>query len=174
MLVLGIDPAIGRKAEWGMAIYDSDLAVLVWHRYCAIPDEPSLTIRLAALCKELTSCLTEPGWFHIDAIAIEQAYVGVNPATSLKLGMAVGALCATAISQLGPENVYLIFPSEAKVAFASDTHASKSLMMWAAQQRFGCKLGEHVTDAAAMAVTLAGKLRMEEMINEPTTDQGGL
>lgn len=93
--VIGIDPG-SRKAGWGIVREKSGTLELVACGVIAPPTNGAFSERLGALFREFRSILEK---YSPRAAAIEQAFVGANAASALKLGQARGvaaAACAAA------------------------------------------------------------------------------
>lgn len=171
MKILGIDPASGKQGIVGFALYSSDTEKILWSGQFT-PEGETLIERLLWLKFQLQTIVDGAyrNYERLDAVAIEQPFVGINRRTAIELAGAVYVLAITAAEEVGAENVHLLTPAEIKLAFSGDAQAGKDKMISAFHIRFlygiaGYHLesSEHIIDATAAAVTAADRLRLEEL-----------
>jgi len=95
MKILGIDPALN-KTGWGVIeIIDNNVLKYVASGIIEVSKEPDMVHKLKAISRQLAEIVAT---FLPDEIAIEETFVNKNPATSLKLGHARGAMMATCLN----------------------------------------------------------------------------
>jgi crossover junction endodeoxyribonuclease RuvC len=93
MRILGIDPGL-RATGWGVVAAGGARLGHVANGVIATDDADDTATRLARLFETLTAVIARE---RPDAAAVEETFVNVNPATTLKLGLARGvALLAPA------------------------------------------------------------------------------
>lgn len=154
MIVAGIDSA----ARTGIAIVSSDgrRERLLWHAVREVHD--------AADIAELVAEVAERG---VHLIAIESAYLGINPRTALALGERVGRWLqqiertggrATCVSPSIWQSGILLGLIAARSTRAVRKRAARQ---WA-RATFGVELGEDEADATGIATWAARRAVMED------------
>lgn len=85
--IIGLDPGL-RRLGWG--IIDVEGARLIWRAHGVItpPSDEALSIRLLHLFEALSAVIDT---YRPDEAAIEETFVNMNPASTLKLGHARAA-----------------------------------------------------------------------------------
>lgn len=166
--ILGIDPG---SRYTGYGIIDRAGSKLSAVAYGRIRADTSLDLagRLHGLCRRLEELLAEhsPG-----AVAIESLFHGINPKSLIVLAQARGALLATvAAAGLGVEEYA---PSEIKSAVTGAGRADKlqvARMVDLVLGLGGEKLPADATDALAVAICFAQRLRYDALTTVPGTGQ---
>lgn len=151
MKIIGIDPGL-QKTGWGIIeVSGSSLKFISCGLIKPNPKE-EIANRLKVLSEELHHVLSQ---FEPQAAAIEDTFVNQNPTTSLKLGMARGALILS-LSQKGLD-VAEYAPNKIKKSIVGQGHATKDQIgMMIKVLLPGCgELAEDEADALAIAVTHA-------------------
>lgn len=91
MLILGVDPGL-QKTGWGLVKKDGSRLSYVAAGTLLSEAKAPLAVRLRQLHDALLEIITH---HKPDTSAIEETFVNVNPASTLKLGQARGALLMT-------------------------------------------------------------------------------
>jgi crossover junction endodeoxyribonuclease RuvC len=82
--ILGLDPGL-RRTGWGVVTLTGARLAHVAHGVACAPDGDDLSVRLLSLLDQLDAVIAE----HApDEAAVEEVFVNVNPASTLKLGQA--------------------------------------------------------------------------------------
>lgn len=152
MRVLGIDPAL-RNLGWGVVEVVGNTYTHIASGTISVPTAQTLAERLAHIHREV-SRLVET--YEPHEAAVEEVFVNMNPASTLKLGMARGvALMVPALYNL-PVSEYT--PNNIKKALVGSGHASKDQMNLMVKQflpKAGDASGKLAPDAAdALAVAI--------------------
>jgi crossover junction endodeoxyribonuclease RuvC len=92
MRLLGLDPGL-RITGWGVLEQQGNRLVWVADGTVTSDEKLSLAERLAQLSRGITEVIAR---FSPDEIAVEETFVNRNPASTLKLGQARGAVLAAA------------------------------------------------------------------------------
>ena len=149
--IIGIDPGL-QKTGWG--IIEASGSSLRFVDCGLIKPNPKseMAERLQFLSEELTQVLTQ---YEPKTAAIEDTFVNQNPTTSLKLGMARGALMLT-LAQYGLD-VSEYAPNKIKKSVVGQGHAAKDQMgMMVKVLLPSCgSPSEDEADALAIAITHA-------------------
>ena len=149
--ILGLDPGL-RRTGWGVIV--SDGARLSWIAHGVVtPDEKApFSERLLHLLEEVSSIAAQ---WSCDEAAIEEVFVNVNPASTLKLGQARGAVI------LGPARAGLSVaeyaPNLIKKAVVGAGHADKSQIAFMVRRLLPAAgdVSADAADALAVAITHA-------------------
>jgi len=162
--ILGLDPGL-RRLGWG--IIDAEGARLHWvaHGVIEPPQDEALSVRLLNLFDGLTVVIEQ---WRPDEAAIEETFVNMNPASTLKLGHArAAAMLAPARAGL-PVAEYAALDIKKSVVGAG--RADKDQVLFMVQrllpqsvQRMagkGEKMKADAADALACAITHAHKRKM--------------
>jgi crossover junction endodeoxyribonuclease RuvC len=149
--ILGLDPGL-RRTGWGVIVVEGSRLSWVAHGVIAPPEKAPFSERLLALFEGVRSVIAA----HApDEAAIEETFVNVNAASTLKLGHArAAALIAPAWAGL-PVAEYA--PSEVKKAVVGTGGADKTQVAFMVR-RLLPTCGDAAADAAdalAVAVTHA-------------------
>ena len=119
MRVLGLDPGL-RRTGWGVIESEGPRLRFVAAGCIAVAAEPALAARLADLHRRLAAVC---GRFAPDEAAVEEPFVNRNPASTLKLGSARGAvLLAPGLAGI-PVTEYA--PNAVKKSVTGAGHATK-------------------------------------------------
>jgi crossover junction endodeoxyribonuclease RuvC len=157
--IIGLDPGL-RRLGWG--VIDVDGARLSWVGHGVItPDEKqALSDRLLDLFEGLTQVIET---YHPDEAAIEETFVNMNPASTLKLGH------ARAAAMLAPAKLGLSVAEYAaldvKKSVVGAGRADKDQVLFMVKRllpRAGAEatLTADMADALAVAITHAHKRKM--------------
>jgi crossover junction endodeoxyribonuclease RuvC len=159
--ILGLDPGL-RRLGWG--IIDAEGARLHWvaHGVIEPPLDEALSVRLLHLFEDLSAVIAQ--WKPEEA-AIEETFVNVNPASTLKLGHArAAAMLAPAKAGL-PVAEYAALDIKKSVVGAG--RADKDQVMFMVQRLLPLAKGEKMkadaADALACAITHAHKRKMSSL-----------
>ncbi|MDR0367285.1 MAG: crossover junction endodeoxyribonuclease RuvC [Rickettsiales bacterium] len=151
MRILGIDPGL-RFTGWGVVDFDGGRFSHAANGTIKVPVSLSLAERLAFIHKALRRVVEE---FKPQAAAIEEPFVNINPASTLKLGAARGV--ALAVPALFGVPVAEFSPNLIKKSVAGVGHARKEQI----EMMVGVLLAkpkidsEHAADALAIAIARA-------------------
>jgi crossover junction endodeoxyribonuclease RuvC len=149
VVILGLDPGL-RKTGWGVVVHEGSRLSWVAHGVIAPPEKAPFSERLLALFKGV--CEVVAAYAPAEA-AIEETFVNVNAASTLKLGHArAAALIAPAQAGL-PVAEYA--PTEVKKAVVGTGGADKAQVAFMVR-RLLPTCGDVSADAAdALAVAIA-------------------
>lgn len=149
--IIGIDPGL-QKTGWGIVDYQDATLKLVAFGLIKSNTSNEMGYRLQELSHALRRVIQvhEP-----TSAAIEDTFVNQNPMTSLKLGMARGALILT-LADAGLQ-VMEYSPNEVKKSVVGKGHAAKEqIQMMVKMLLPACgPLGPDEADALAIAITHA-------------------
>jgi crossover junction endodeoxyribonuclease RuvC len=166
--ILGLDPGL-RRLGWGLV--DADGARLSWVAHGVIePDQDGeLAVRLLYLFEELSRVIAE---FRPHEAAIEETFVNMNPASTLKLGHArAAAMLAPARAGLSVAE-YAALDVKKSVVGAGRADKDQVLFMvkrllpLAGKAEGGLKAD--AADALACAITHAHKRKATALLARPT------
>jgi crossover junction endodeoxyribonuclease RuvC len=120
MIILGIDPGL-IKTGWG--IIRQNGSNLTWVVHGTVKPQASLPMaeRLAFLSADILKIVDR---YDPQLTAIEETFVNKNPETSLKLGMARGAIMSALAGQGLPVAEYT--PNQIKKSIVGKGHADKN------------------------------------------------
>lgn len=173
MRVMGIDPGL-RACGWGVIDVDGARLRHVANGTCR-PEGGSMGARLLSLHKLLTAVLRA---HSPDAAAVEQTFVNVSGASTLKLGQARG-IAVLVPAQAGLE-VGEYAPNAVKKAVVGVGHAAKEQIAHMVKMQLpGCAPDSaDAADALAIAMChafhlqssrrLAAALRAPDIVRSPT------
>jgi crossover junction endodeoxyribonuclease RuvC len=154
-VILGLDPGL-RRTGWGVIAVEGSRLSWVAHGVIAPPEKAPFSERLLALFQGVCAVVAEHGPAEA---AIEETFVNVNAASTLKLGHArAAALIAPAQAGL---TVAEYAPSEVKKAVVGTGGADKTQVGFMVR-RLLPTCGEASADAAdalAVAITHAHRRR---------------
>ena len=151
MKIIGIDPGL-QKTGWGIINVSGSSLKFVACGLIKQNAKEMMANRLKFLCEELQHILDQ---FEPSGAAIEDTFVNQNPTTSLKLGMARGALILS-MAQKGLD-VAEYAPNKIKKSVVGQGHATKDqigMMIKVLLPSCG-ELKEDEADALAIAITHA-------------------
>lgn len=121
--ILGLDPGL-RTTGWGIIDYDQGKLSYVAHGLVTSKADEPLSKRLKDLYEGIEKVIT---FYKPSCAALEEVFVNVNPASTLKLGMARGVIL------LAPANHGLdvgeYAPTLVKKSIVGVGHASKDQMI---------------------------------------------
>lgn len=146
--ILGLDPGL-RRTGWGVVICAGARLTHVAHGVIAAPESAALSDRLLCLLNGLNAVIAE----HApDEAAVEEVFVNMNPASTLKLGHARAcALLAPAQAGLPVAEYAATLVKKAVVGTGSADKAQVGFMI----RRLLPTAGETTADAAdALAVAI--------------------
>jgi crossover junction endodeoxyribonuclease RuvC len=156
--ILGLDPGL-RRLGWG--IIDAEGARLRWvaHGVVEPPQDEALSVRLLNLFDGLTAVIET---WRPDEAAIEETFVNMNPASTLKLGHArAAAMLAPARAGL-PVAEYAALDIKKSVVGAG--RAGKDQILFMVHRLLPLakdeKMKADAADALACAITHAHKRKM--------------
>lgn len=151
MLILGIDPGL-QKTGWGLI--ESLGSALQFRASGLIKPDPkaSLPMRLSQLHEGLAAVIEQ---YRPEAAAMEETFVNQNPASTLKLGQARGALLA--VPALYGIEAAEYAANKVKKSIVGTGHAAKGQMgMMIRTLLPSCgQISEDEADALAVAITHA-------------------
>ncbi|MBW8880025.1 MAG: crossover junction endodeoxyribonuclease RuvC [Asticcacaulis sp.] len=161
--ILGLDPGL-RRLGWG--IIDAEGARLSWvaHGVIEPPLDDALAVRLLNLFEGLTTVIEQ---WRPDEAAIEETFVNMNPASTLKLGH------ARAAAMLAPARVGLSVAEYAaldiKKSVVGAGRADKDQVLFMVKRLLPLAgkaeqgLSADAADALACAITHAHKRKMASL-----------
>jgi crossover junction endodeoxyribonuclease RuvC len=146
--ILGLDPGL-RRTGWGVVVAEGSRLRWVAHGVVTPEERAPFSERLLHLLEALSVICAEHG---CDEAAIEEVFVNMNPASTLKLGHARAAVmlaparCGLAVAEYSPNLI--------KKAVVGAGHADKSQIAFMVK-RLLPSAGEMKADAAdALAVAI--------------------
>ena len=152
MLILGIDPGIGRTG-WGVIEVQSSKFKV--QSYGCIETEPNSQAekRLQIIYRQLIQIISDS---NPDAFAIEDLFFNTNAKTALIVGQARGVVLLAAAQKKLPISVYT--PLQVKMALTGYGRAEKSQIAQMVKTLLKLKKipkPDDITDALAIALTHA-------------------
>ena len=102
MRVLGLDPGL-RHTGWGVVDVDGNALSHIAHGVVSPPPDEAMAARLAAICAGVRAVLEA---YRPAVAAVEETFLNRNPASTLKLGMARGAVLVAAAAAGLPVSEY--------------------------------------------------------------------
>ncbi len=160
MLILGLDPGSLHTGYGLVEKRGSSLEAVASGRFSCPPRLP-LPQRLAFLSAELARLVEE---FAPETAVMESLFQGLNPRSLIVLAQARGALLAVLASR-GLE-VREYSPAEVKTAVTGNGRADKeqvSSMVRLLLRLGGDRLSRDATDALAVAICCAHRLRLDRL-----------
>lgn len=147
--ILGLDPGL-RRTGWGVIAAEGARLRWIGHGVIAPPEAAPFSERLLALLEGVAGVCAAHG---CDEAAVEEVFVNMNPASTLKLGQARGAVI------LGPARAGLSVaeyaPTMIKKAVVGAGQADKTQVAFMVKRLLPAA-GEVSADAAdALAVAIA-------------------
>ena len=149
--ILGLDPGL-RRTGWGVIAVEGSRLSWVAHGVIAPPEKAPFSERLLALFQGVCAIVSE---HRPDEAAIEETFVNVNAASTLKLGHARAAsLIAPAQAGL---SVAEYAPTEVKKALVGTGRAEKGQVAFMVRRLLpACgEVSADAADALAVAITHA-------------------
>lgn len=161
-VILGIDPGSNRTGFGIVAMKGKELRALD-HGTIRTPREADLGTRLRVIYEAVAALAAR---YKPDEIAIERAFVHINPASALALGQARGAALAGALAE--PACYFDYAPRAVKLAIVGSGKADKTQVAHMVRHllKLTGPIGEDASDALAIAVChahsrgLAARLRV--------------
>ena len=154
--ILGLDPGL-RRTGWGVISVEGSRLSWVAHGVVTPDDKAPFAERLLHLMREVGELC---GAYACDEAAIEEVFVNANPASTLKLGQARGAVI------LGPAgrglSVAEYAPNLIKKAVVGAGHADKGQVAFMVRRLLPTagEVSADAADALAVAITHAQLRRM--------------
>lgn len=164
MIILGIDPALG-KAGWGVIEKHGSALHFLGCGLIKTNPKHDLANRLAFLHRNIVDVIKE---WQPDEAAVEETFVNRNPADALKLGQARGVLLAVPALHGIPTAEYSA--NKVKKSVVGTGHASKDqvgMMVKTLLPTCG-KPSADEADALAVAITHAHYGAMNKQLMELT------
>ncbi|WP_312138969.1 crossover junction endodeoxyribonuclease RuvC [Brevundimonas sp. BH3] len=146
--IVGIDPGL-RKTGWGVIAAEGSRLRWIAHGVIAPSDTLPFSGRLLALMQGIQAVCHD---YSVDEAAVEEVFVNVNPASTLKLGQARGAVilgAATSGLSVGEYSANLI-----KKAVVGAGHADKSQIAFMVARLLPQSNGAKADAADALAVAI--------------------
>ncbi|GAA0387526.1 crossover junction endodeoxyribonuclease RuvC [Brevundimonas terrae] len=146
--IVGIDPGL-RKTGWGVIASEGSRLRWIAHGVIAPSDTLPFSERLLFLMKGIQAVCHD---YQADEAAVEEVFVNVNPASTLKLGQARGAVILGAASSglsVGEYSANLI-----KKAVVGAGHADKSQVAFMVARLLPQSNGVKADAADALAVAI--------------------
>ena len=154
--ILGLDPGL-RRTGWGVICVDGARLSWIAHGVVAPDDKAPMAERLLHLMQEVGDLCARHA---CDEAAVEEVFVNANPASTLKLGQARGAVMIGPARAGVPVSEYA--PNLIKKAVVGAGHADKAQIAFMIR-RLLPQAGEVTADAAdalAVAITHAHHRRI--------------
>lgn len=154
--ILGLDPGL-RRTGWGVVSAEGSRLSWVAHGVVTPDDKAPFAARLLHLMQEVGRLCAD---YSCDEAAIEEVFVNANPASTLKLGQARGAVI------LGPAGRGLTVaeyaPNLIKKAVVGAGHADKGQVAFMVRRLLPAagEVSADAADALAVAITHAQLRRM--------------
>ncbi len=140
--ILGLDPGL-RRTGWGVVVAEGSRLRWVAHGVISPPEAAPFSERLLHLLEAVGEVCASHG---CDEAAIEEVFVNMNPASTLKLGHARAARCGLPVAEYSPNLI--------KKAVVGAGHADKSQIAFMVK-RLLPSAGDVKADAAdALAVAI--------------------
>jgi len=149
--ILGLDPGL-RRTGWGVIVSEGSRLRWIAHGVVTPPEAAPLSERLLWLLEGVSQVCVDHG---CDEAAIEEVFVNVNPASTLKLGHARAAvMLAPARNRL---SVAEYSPNMIKKAVVGAGHADKSQIAFMVKRLLPAAgdVKADAADALAVAITHA-------------------
>lgn len=147
MRILGLDPGL-QVTGWGVIEAEGNRLRHVAHGVVRTKADAALPVRLAFLSSSLAELIAA----HApEEAAVEEVFVNVNPASTLKLGMARGVVMLAPAAAGLPVGEYA--PTLVKQACVGTGRAEKSqVAMMVSRLLPGCNATADAADALAVAI----------------------
>lgn len=161
MVILGIDPGIGR-CGWGVVEYKSAKFKVIDYGCIETKPNGSIEKRLLEIASEVTDIIKK---YNPDEFSIEELFFGANSKTALVVGQARGVVLLCAGENKLPVAIYT--PLQVKMALTGYGRADKSQI--GQMVKIILKLNEipkldDTADALAIAITHAFSAKMNSKI----------
>ncbi|MBX3477071.1 MAG: crossover junction endodeoxyribonuclease RuvC [Brevundimonas sp.] len=149
--ILGLDPGL-RRTGWGVIAAEGSRLRWIAHGVVSPPEAAPLSERLLHLLEAVSAICADHG---CDEAAIEEVFVNVNPASTLKLGQARAAVmlaparCGLSVAEYAPNLI--------KKAVVGAGHADKTQIAFMIRRLLPAAgdVKADAADALAVAVTHA-------------------
>jgi crossover junction endodeoxyribonuclease RuvC len=124
MIILGLDPAL-RNTGWGVIKAANSSVTYVASGTISTNSDETLSKRLAYLSTEISKILNE---FNPEIASIEETFINMNPASSIKLAHARGAIITT----IGLHSIPLkeFAPNSVKKTIVGSGRAAKEQVLY--------------------------------------------
>ncbi|HRO33711.1 MAG TPA: crossover junction endodeoxyribonuclease RuvC [Brevundimonas sp.] len=157
--ILGLDPGL-RRTGWGVIVAEGSRLRWIAHGVVAPPEAAPLAERLLHLMEAVSAICADHG---CDEAAIEEVFVNVNPASTLKLGQARGAVmlaparCGLSVAEYAPTLI--------KKAVVGAGHADKAQIAFMIRRLLPAagEVKADAADALAVAITHAHLRRLHRV-----------
>ena len=154
--ILGLDPGL-RRTGWGVVAVDGSRLSWIAHGVIAPDDKAPFSERLLHLLEAVSEICAAHA---CDEAAIEEVFVNANPASTLKLGQARGAVilgpakCGLSVAEYAPNLI--------KKAVVGAGHADKNQIAFMVRRLLPAagEVSADAADALAVAITHAQLRRM--------------
>ncbi len=154
--ILGLDPGL-RRTGWGVVAVDGSRLSWIAHGVVAPDDKAPFSERLLHLLEAVSEICAAHA---CDEAAIEEVFVNANPASTLKLGQARGAVilgpakCGLSVAEYAPNLI--------KKAVVGAGHADKNQIAFMVRRLLPAagEVSADAADALAVAITHAQLRRM--------------
>lgn len=166
MRILGLDPG-SRHTGYGLIDRRGSQLTAVAQGRISLPPKMPLPERLARLCRQLRDLASR---FEPETAVLETLYRGVNVRSLIVLAQARGALLAT----LAVEGIEIreYSPAEIKTALTGNGRADKQQVGRMVRLVLGLggeRLSPDASDALAVAICFAQRLRMDRLATSPVS-----
>lgn len=157
--IIGLDPGL-RRTGWGVVAAEGSRLRWVAHGVVTPPEAAPLSERLLHLLEAVTALCAQHGCHEA---AIEEVFVNVNPASTLKLGHARAAVMLAPARHGLPVAEYA--PNLIKKAVVGAGHADKSQIAFMVRRLLPAagEVKADAADALAVAITHAQLRRMKTL-----------
>ncbi len=149
--ILGLDPGL-RRTGWGVIDVSGSRLTYVGCGTILPPEDAPMGVRLATLHRALAAVLEE---FRPDEAAVEETFVNMNPASTLKLGQARGVVLLAPAAAGLPVAEYAATLVKKSVVGAGRAEKGQIRMMIQVLLPRAAPATEDAADALAVAVTHA-------------------
>jgi crossover junction endodeoxyribonuclease RuvC len=169
-ILLGIDPGLQRTG-WGILVSKSNHLSFVDCSVIKSDSTLSMPERLKELHDGLQAVIEK---YQPEEVAVEETFVNVNPASTLKLGQARGAIIlAVSLAKLP---VYEYSATMVKKSVVGSGHAEKNqvaMMVKTLLPKSSAKSAD-AADALAVAICHAHQRTMKKLLGGQQTDEPSL
>ncbi|MDR1375793.1 MAG: crossover junction endodeoxyribonuclease RuvC [Holosporaceae bacterium] len=143
--ILGIDPGL-HITGWGIVDYDGFHLGYIAHGVIVTSTADEISLRLSYIFKQLSDIIEK---YSPLEVGVENVFVNKNPESSLKLGMARGAvICCVGVLGL---KIAEYTPNKIKKSIVGSGHATKDQVSIMVQKLLNC--GSVKLDAADALAT---------------------
>ncbi|MBL6621365.1 MAG: crossover junction endodeoxyribonuclease RuvC [Rickettsiales bacterium] len=149
MIIFAIDPALNKIGYAAIEILADNSIKYIESDIINASKEESLTAKLSLIINNISFLLTK---IKPDHIAIEESFVNKNPASSLKLGHARGAIIATALQY--SDKIFEYSPTQIKKSIAGNGRADKEQVQRMVKFMLPKAVMKHYDESDALAIAL--------------------